>query len=535
MTWHVIAVLLGRTALVFSVGCVLALAWLLPHRAFRLAREPAGRALGQRRLAVLRRRAPALADFAARHAHDPRRSWLRVLLGAACFAGGVAWFVHLLRGVLADGKVVTADRCLHNTVAAFDSAALTHYYSTVSTLASAAFAGPLVLALGAVLWVAGRRRESLGLALALVGAIALTDVLKALIARPRPLEAQAMFHDSSFPSGHTLTGAAVYGFLCYLVLRDEPRRFWHWLLAVPLLVLIVSIPLSRIYLGVHWPYDTVASLALAGAWLAILITLFKYPPLDRLLEPAPAPLPAVARRLPAALAAVAAAAAIYGGALAAWRPQPKVAPPPRTPRPIAAADLRAAYPPGLPKISQDAVGGPMEPVSLILVGGTGEVLRAFERAGWQLAQPPSVHGLLRELWAVAEDRPDPRGPATPAYFGGEPQDLTFEKPGEGLGSIRRRHHTRLWQTGLCVDPGCVPVWVATASYDAAVKLVARPYLLTHRIDPLVDRERDLIAADLERAGARELAVLTVTGPTRGHNAGGDSFVTEGRARLLVVP
>src|SRR5258707_689251 len=199
------------------------------------------------------------------------------------------------------------------------------------------------------------------------------------------------------------------------------------------------------------------------------------------------------------------------------------------------AELLGGSPPGLPKISQDAVGGPMEPVSLVLVGGGGQILHAFERAGWQLAQPPSVRGLLRELWAVAQNRPDPRGPATPAYFGGEPQDLTFEKPGEASGSIRRRHHTRIWGTGLCVAPQCVPVWVATASYDAAVKLVFKPYLLTHRIDPRVDLERDLIAGDLRRAGARELAVLTVTGPTRGHNAGGDSFVTEGRARLLVVP
>jgi membrane-associated phospholipid phosphatase len=531
MTWHVVWVLLGKTLLLFAVAGVFALAWLLPHRGFRMVRRPAGRALRHPRLAGLRRRAPALAAFAERHAHDERRSWLRVTLGVLCFAGGVTWFVHLLRGVLADGKVVTADHCLHNTVVTFDSAPLTHFYSVASTLASVAFAGPLVLGLGAVLWAAGRRRESLGLLLALVGAVALTNVLKALIARPRPPEAQALFRDSSFPSGHTMTGAAVYGFLVYLVLRDEPRRFWHWLLAVPLLVLIVSIPLSRIYLGVHWPYDTVASLALAGAWLAILVTLFKYPPLEHRLAPAAGPV----RWLQGALAAVVLAAGVYGAALSAWKPQPKVAPRPAAPRPIAPGDLLAGYPPGLPKVSQDAVGGPMEPVSLILVGDAGRIIRAFERAGWQLAQPPSVHGLVRELWAVAKNRPDPRGPATPAYFGGEPQDLTFEKPGEASGSIRRRHHTRIWQTGLCVAPRCAPIWVATASYDAAVKLVAKPYLLTHRIDPRVDLERDLIAGDLQRAGARELAVLPVTGPTSGHNAGGDSFVTEGRARLLMVP
>src|SRR5260370_1181253 len=138
-----------------------------------------------------RRRAPGLAAFAERHDHDERPSWLRVALGALCFGGGVAWFVHLLRGVLADGKVVTADRCLHNTVVGFDSAALTHFYSVVSTLASVAFAGPLVLGLGAVWWAAGRRRATPGPAPALRPPVAPTNVLTALRSRPRPLGAQA--------------------------------------------------------------------------------------------------------------------------------------------------------------------------------------------------------------------------------------------------------------------------------------------------------------------------------------------------------
>jgi len=130
---------------------------------------------------------------------------------------------------------------------------------------------------------------------------------------------------------------------------------------------------------------------------------------------------------------------------------------------------------------------------------------------------------------------DPHGPATPAYYQEEPQDLTFEKPGDASGSIRHRHHIRIWRTGLYAAPGAVPVWAATSSYDAGVKLVAKPYLVTHRIDPQIDRERELIAGDLLTAGARPLARVTVTGPTRGKNAGEDSFVTDGVARVLALP
>jgi membrane-associated phospholipid phosphatase len=533
MTLHAIFEMLGLSALVLAIGGVAALAWLLPHRGFHQLRQPAGRALRSPRLAALRQRAPGLAAFFERHFHDERTSWVRLSLGVLCFAAGVTWFAHLMRGVLADGKIVTADHCLHNTLATFDSAALVRYYSLVTNLASPAFVGPLVAGLAIIFWLAARRRESLGLLLALVGSLGLSLLFKEIIQRPRPPEAQALFHDSSFPSGHTLVGTAVYGFLVYLVLRDEPRRAWHWLMALPLLFLIGSIPLSRIYLGMHWPYDTLGSVALASAWLAILISLFKYPPLEHRLAPAP-PAAVPVRWQPRAIACLAAALAAWGAVLAVREPHAKLGPPAEAVRTMPPAALAAAYPSALPPRSEDAVGGPMEPVSLVFVGDAGAIIAAFASAGWQLAQPPSVHGLLHELWSVAANRPDRRGPATPAYFGEQPQDMTFEKPGDASGSIRRRHHTRLWRTGLCVAPACTPIWVATASYDAGIKFIAEPYLLTHRIDPHVDVERDLISRDLRQAGARQLTVLPVTAPSSGHNAAGDTFVTDGHAYLLDI-
>jgi membrane-associated phospholipid phosphatase len=530
MTLHAIAEMLGKTMLVLAVGGVLALAWLLPHRGFAHLRRPAGRALRSSRMSRLRQRAPQAMGFAERHLHDPRGSWVRLALGACCFGAGVVWFVHLMRGVLADGKLVTADHCLHNTVATFHSPAMIRFYSLATTLASTPFVAPLVLGLAALFWLAARRRESLGLVLAMAGALLLSSVFKAIIARPRPPEAVAIFRDSSFPSGHTLVSAAVYGFLAYLVLRDEPRRVWHWLLAAPLFFLIGAVPLSRVYLGMHWPYDTVASLALAGAWLAILIALFKYPPLEEALPLAERPVP----WLPRAIGALGLALAALAALLALYRPQQKLAPPPVAVRAIPPGAALAAFPAGLPTTSQDAVGGRMEPISFVFVGEAPRLIAAFERAGWRLAQTPTVHGLLRELWSVAANRPDPTGPATPAYFGGEPQDLTFEKPGDASGSIRRRHHTRLWRTALCVAPGCTPVWVATASYDAGIKFVAEPYLLTHRIDPHIDVERDFIARELRQAGAGAGAMVPVTAPSQGHNAGGDAFFTDGRAYVIVV-
>ncbi len=528
MTWHAATILFGRLAVLCGLAAALFLIFLLPHRGWRWLRRPAKAALGHPALAPLARRLPGLFAFGRRHFASDKGSWLRIVLGAVFVAFGVRWFAHVLAAVLTDGTVVVADRRLHNTVAAFHSTAMLRALSLATDLASSAYLIPLVAAAALLLWLGGRRREGLFLAAALAGAGLFAAALKYVVQRPRPVD---WYHGFSFPSGHTLVGTAVYGFLAYLALRGRPRRLWRFAAVAPAVVLIAAIPFSRIYLGVHWPYDTVASVALAIAWLATLVTLHELPPVERLLPESSAARP----WLRGALAGLAAAAIAYAAFFAVRPPHRKAGPLARPPAAVAAADLVAAFPARLEKTSQDLVGGPMEPIAFVFLGTGEQLTAAFTRAGWFLAEPPSVRGLVRELAAVVGDRPDRHGPATPAYYEEEPQDLTFEKPGDASGSIRHRHHIRIWNTGLRAAPGGQPVWTATSSYDAGVKMVAKPYLVTHRIDPEVDRERDLIASDLEKAGARQLGVVVVTGPERGKNAGEDSFVTDGRARVLALP
>ena len=61
------------------------------------------------------------------------------------------------------------------------------------------------------------------------------------------------------------------------------------------------------------------------------------------------------------------------------------------------------------------------------------------------------------------------------------------------------------------------------------------FLPTHRIDPALDAERALIAADLTAAGARDKGKVMVSPPVRGKNAAGDPFWTDGAAVVLVIP
>jgi undecaprenyl-diphosphatase len=80
------------------------------------------------------------------------------------------------------------------------------------------------------------------------------------------------FQRWSYPAGHTMTALIVYGLLAYYVVRVRPAaRGWVWaLLALGLAVIGVS----RVYLGVHWPTDTVGGLLAGGAWLSGWVALW---------------------------------------------------------------------------------------------------------------------------------------------------------------------------------------------------------------------------------------------------------------------
>ena len=90
------------------------------------------------------------------------------------------------------------------------------------------------------------------------------------IARPRPtVDLYGGVESFSFPSGHATNSALIYGALALLALavfRKLPGR----LLAAVFALLAVMIAVSRIYLGAHWPSDTLAGLGLASLMLTLM-------------------------------------------------------------------------------------------------------------------------------------------------------------------------------------------------------------------------------------------------------------------------
>lgn len=112
------------------------------------------------------------------------------------------------------------------------------------------------------------------LAVAVLGAILLSTLLKSGFDRPRPdlVPHGARVLTASFPSGHAMISAAVYMTLgAMLATVQDGRRLKTYFVTLAVAVTLL-VGLSRVYLGVHWPSDVLAGWAAGASW-AILVWL----------------------------------------------------------------------------------------------------------------------------------------------------------------------------------------------------------------------------------------------------------------------
>ena len=75
----------------------------------------------------------------------------------------------------------------------------------------------------------------------------------------------------SFPSGHTMFSVCIYGYLFYLAITKIKNKILRYSVSSLLLLVILSIGVSRIYVGVHFASDVLAGYLLGCCYLLFLI------------------------------------------------------------------------------------------------------------------------------------------------------------------------------------------------------------------------------------------------------------------------
>ncbi|QDV05657.1 phosphatidylglycerophosphatase B [Planctomycetes bacterium Poly30] len=114
----------------------------------------------------------------------------------------------------------------------------------------------------------GRRKAALYHFVAIAVGLALTFYLKDFFQRPRPelVPHEARVLTKSFPSGHAATAALTHLTMGAFIARDCVQRRSKVLAIAAALLLSVSVGISRVYLGVHWPTDIFAGWVLGASW-----------------------------------------------------------------------------------------------------------------------------------------------------------------------------------------------------------------------------------------------------------------------------
>ena len=117
-------------------------------------------------------------------------------------------------------------------------------------------------------------KQRIFLFLDLIGSGLIINITKNIFLRERPIIGQNLLADYSFPSGHTFIAITFYGFLLYLVMKGKQSNYKK-LKEGGLLFLIITIPLSRLILGVHYLTDVLGGITLGLAYLFFLIIMYE--------------------------------------------------------------------------------------------------------------------------------------------------------------------------------------------------------------------------------------------------------------------
>lgn len=212
--------------------------------------------------------APSAPESLPATSESQRLLTLELLIGLLVAGAALVFFTWLGREVL-EGEVLAFDERLRALLHDVASPRLTALMRAASLYGGPGVLIPAGLVAALAFVIKGWRRGALLVVVTLAGAGLLNGLLKFSFARVRP----ASFFDyplpgsPSFPSGHALYAASIFGGLAVLLtarVRSRPLQLAIWLASLSLILLV---GISRVYLGVHYPSDVLAGYAIGIIWV----------------------------------------------------------------------------------------------------------------------------------------------------------------------------------------------------------------------------------------------------------------------------
>lgn len=199
---------------------------------------------------------------------------LHFIAGLLVFAGMTLILGEISEDVMNREPLTVVDAQLSTWLHTHSSPHLTTAMLVITSLGSDVVASVVAVVFGIyLLW----RRRPYWLAaawLTIFGGMLLNRFLKSVFQRARPRfdDPILTLTSYSFPSGHTMKAAVLYGVLAAFLVAETKSWRRRVLVILTAILLIALVGFSRIYLGVHYLSDVLGALAEGLAWLALCLT-----------------------------------------------------------------------------------------------------------------------------------------------------------------------------------------------------------------------------------------------------------------------
>ncbi len=205
---------------------------------------------------------------------------LGFLVSIAVLLAGL-WIFALLADEVMEGDTASLDRAIllsmRNPADVADplgSPVVEEAARDVTALGGITILTFLTIVIGGYLILDGKRRLAGFVWGSVSTGVLAASALKYAFGRPRPelaLHTVYAMH-SSFPSGHAMLSAVTYLTLGALLARSDSRRRVKAYFMLVAVIVTLSIGVTRVYLGVHWPTDVLAGWTAGALWALLCWT-----------------------------------------------------------------------------------------------------------------------------------------------------------------------------------------------------------------------------------------------------------------------
>ncbi|MBC7422767.1 MAG: phosphatase PAP2 family protein [Ferruginibacter sp.] len=192
-------------------------------------------------------------------------------------AGLLTMFI-LLAVFIYQHPTLQLDIDISTLVQAHTSAALDAIMQAISWFGNMPYSAITAITASLLFYLFRYKREALFVLLAMLSG-AVSSAIKGIVNRPRPLQplirVVAKNMQQSFPSGHVMYYVILFGFIAFLMRRlIQIPKLIRGTIFYLCMALVLTISISRIYLGAHWFTDVAGAYLLGSVCLFILCGLY---------------------------------------------------------------------------------------------------------------------------------------------------------------------------------------------------------------------------------------------------------------------